>query len=260
VNRKILKPIPPTATRKPASIQDHRSRFESLWDVSGKRSFGSFVFWLSGALDRRTGGFWAIEPFDLRCLRTMEPTVRKASCASDPGFKQRKRMFPTSSNPGIIPPTPPMLPNFFSANYAKQRAKNSTMRYSETYGGQLRKQNLTYAGAPGDQCRTPILKPKPTRCLTRHVDVRLALFAVPALTHRVKRPSELVFHCPRTFQPSRIPQTIWTRSTVLRSHGPTVSELFYPHDRSTGEPADHRTGNPIKAKGHCRPIVLTCCW
>jgi len=34
LNREILKPIPPTATRKPASIQDYRSRFESLWEES----------------------------------------------------------------------------------------------------------------------------------------------------------------------------------------------------------------------------------
>jgi hypothetical protein len=35
LNREILKFIPPTTTRKPASIQDHRSRFESLWEESG---------------------------------------------------------------------------------------------------------------------------------------------------------------------------------------------------------------------------------
>src|SRR6202022_918987 len=34
LNREILKFIPPTTTRKPASIQDHRSRFESLWEES----------------------------------------------------------------------------------------------------------------------------------------------------------------------------------------------------------------------------------
>ena len=38
MNREILKPIPPTATRKPASLQDHRSRFESLWEESEPKS------------------------------------------------------------------------------------------------------------------------------------------------------------------------------------------------------------------------------
>ena len=33
-NREILKPIPPTTTRQPASIQDHKSYFHCLWDDS----------------------------------------------------------------------------------------------------------------------------------------------------------------------------------------------------------------------------------
>ena len=34
LNREILKPIPPTTARKPASVQDHKTYFQSLWDDS----------------------------------------------------------------------------------------------------------------------------------------------------------------------------------------------------------------------------------
>ena len=42
MNREILKFIPPTTTRKPASIQDHRSHFESLWEESEKKQLGGY--------------------------------------------------------------------------------------------------------------------------------------------------------------------------------------------------------------------------
>jgi hypothetical protein len=43
LNREILKFIPPTTTRKPASIQDHRSRFESLWEESGSKQVREII-------------------------------------------------------------------------------------------------------------------------------------------------------------------------------------------------------------------------
>jgi hypothetical protein len=52
MNPEILKPILPTTARKPASIQEHKSYFSSLWDDSDGKSLTCRIldrwhFWAS---------------------------------------------------------------------------------------------------------------------------------------------------------------------------------------------------------------------
>jgi len=54
LNREILKPIPPTTARKPASVQDHKTYFQSLWDDS-ENFLGPVEVFYRGSLRMRLG-------------------------------------------------------------------------------------------------------------------------------------------------------------------------------------------------------------